>query len=82
MQLVMLTTSDNPFDPFDNYDDWYEFDRRMGYHTPSYLARIVVSSDELSDVDQQLAIEEAIDEIINDDIPGLYKKVTREVPTS
>lgn len=82
MKQVMLTTTDNPFNPFDDYDQWLAWDHRAGYHTPEYLARLVVSSSELSDVQQQEAIEEAIDEIIQDDVPGLYKKVQREVETS
>lgn len=76
----MLTTVDNPFDPFDDYNDWFAFDERMGYHTPSYLARIVVSSDQLSESLQNLAVEEAIDEIVQENILGLYRKVSRDIP--
>lgn len=75
---AMLTTTDNPHDPFTNYDEWFAFDARHGYHTPSYLARIVVASDELSEADYNLAIEQAIDEIVEYNILGIYKKVTRE----
>jgi hypothetical protein len=78
MAEAMLTTVDNPYDPFTQYDDWYTFDRRMGYHTPSFLARIVITSDELSDADQAEAIEAAIDEIVRENVLGIYKKVTRE----
>lgn len=74
----MLTTIDNPYDPFTEYDDWYSWDQRMGYHTPEVLGRIAVVSDALSDGDQQLAVEEAIDEIVKENINGVYKKVTSE----
>lgn len=77
MEDVMLTTIDNPFDPFNQFDEWYEFDESKGYHTCGYLARITKSSDELSNVDEELAIEEAIDEIIKLHPLGMYKKVTR-----
>lgn len=76
----MLTTVDNPFDPFTEWDEWYAFDSRHGYHTPGYLARIVITSEDLSDLDQEQAIERAIDEIIEEHAGGLYKKVKREVP--
>jgi hypothetical protein len=76
--VSMLTTVDNPYDPFDHYDEWYAFDSRMGYHTPSFLARIVVTSDELSESDQNFAVEVAIDEIISENVSGMYKKVSRE----
>lgn len=74
----MLTTMDNPYDPFDDYDEWFAYDSRMGYHTPSFLARIVVTSDELSESDQNVAVDVAIDEIINENVSGIYKKVSRE----
>ncbi len=75
----MLTTTDNPFDPFDQYDEWYAHDARLGHHTPSFLARVTVLSDETSEADQDLAVEYAIDEIVMENVNGLYKKVTRKV---
>lgn len=80
MMVSMLTTVDNPFDPFDQFDEWYAYDTRMGYHTSGFLARIVITSDELSIADQHVSFENAIDEIIKENVLGLYRKVTREVP--
>lgn len=76
MPLHMLTTTDNPFDPFTEFDEWYGFDQTKGYNTPSFLARVVRTSDELSEADQDAAIEDAIDEIVNENVLGLYKKVS------
>ena len=76
----MLTTIDNPYDPFEDFPPWYAFDSAAGYHTPSFLARIIQNSDELSPADQALENEWAIDEIVRENVSGLYKKVTREVP--
>jgi hypothetical protein len=75
MVVHMLTTIDNPFDPFTQFDEWYSWDEASGYHTSSFLARIVKTSDELSEADQDLAIEDAIDEIIKQNVQGNYKKV-------
>lgn len=80
MIQAMLTTFDNPHDPFSDYDSWYRWDEQAGYHTPSFLARIVKVSTELSEPDQVLAIEQAIDEIVKENVTGMYRKVTREVP--
>ena len=44
---VALTTTDNPYDPFDQYDQWYNFDTTAGYCTDSYIARVMKSSSEL-----------------------------------
>lgn len=75
----MLTTVDNPFDPFTQFDDWYAFDTRAGYNSSAYLARVVRSSDELSEADQSVAIELAIDEIVKLNVNGMYRKVQATV---
>jgi hypothetical protein len=72
---AMLTTIDNPFDPFTQFDDWNAYDEAQGYYTCAYLARIVRSSYALSDRDQATAINQAIDEIVQMNLLGLYKKV-------
>jgi hypothetical protein len=74
----MLTTVDNPFDPFDDFDAWYLWDTEKGYDSSGYLARILVTSDELSEGDQDDVREIAIDEIISENLFGVYKKVTKE----
>lgn len=74
----MLTTIDNPFDPFTQFDAWHQFDTASGYHTAAFLARIVITSDELSEADQSLAIEQAIDEIVKENVLGIYRKVSQK----
>ena len=71
----MLTTVDNPFSPFTQYDEWLVYDTRMGYHTNALLARVVKSSDELSEPDQLLAIELAMQEIVRENVSGVHKIV-------
>lgn len=71
----MLTTLDNPYNPFTHYDEWYALDEARGYHSTGLLARYVRSSDELSPLDQEQAIETALDELIKDNPYGMYKKV-------
>jgi hypothetical protein len=77
-----LTTVDNPHDPFDEYSAWFAYDASSGYHTPSFLARILNTSDELSDADQEAEIEKAIDEVVKENVLGIYRKVTREIEDS
>jgi hypothetical protein len=74
----MLTTVDNPYDPFTEFEDWLGYDESCGYNTLSYLARIVKTSDEMSEADQSLAIEQAIEEIVSFNINGLYRKVSSD----
>lgn len=75
----MLTTEDNPYDPFTQFDEWYSFDERHGYHTCGYIDRIVSGSSELSPDDQNYAMNEAIDEILKYNVFGNYKKVTKDI---
>lgn len=78
MKQAMLTTIDNPFDPFDQFDSWINFDMEKGYNSCAYLARIAFTSDSLSDAENEQEVERAIDEIIRYDFMNIYKKVVRE----
>lgn len=79
MRQVMLSTIDNPFDPFDQFDSWYNYDMNKGYSSCCYLSRVAFTSDSLSDVENMREIENAIDSIIRDDPYGAYIKVVRDV---
>lgn len=71
----MLTTFDNPFDPFEQFDSWFLFDVEKGYNSCAYLARIARTSDQFSDKENEKEVENAIDEIIKYDFMNIYKKV-------
>lgn len=74
----MLTTIDNPFDPFDDFDNWLSFDIEKGYGTCEYLARVTRTSVQFSEQENDAERERAIDEIISYDFMNIYKKVVRE----
>jgi len=76
---TMLTTYNNPFNPFTHYSEWDAYDRQLGYHTAALLARVAIVSDELSQADYDLAVGQAIDEIIKENVSGMHRKVTRPV---
>jgi hypothetical protein len=78
MKQSMLTTIDNPFNPFMQFDEWYAFDEGKGYHTCSYLARIAITSDELSEEEQDNEIELAIDEVVKLDVLGIYRRIEKD----
>lgn len=71
---VFITTIDNPFNYFTQFDEWYEYDRLKGYNTLEYLARIARTSPEISDDENKLEIENAIDSIIEWN-GSIYKKI-------
>jgi hypothetical protein len=73
----MLTTVDNPFNPFTEFEQWLAYDAQLGYNTPSFLARVAHISNDLSEPDQALAIQNAIDEIVQENVLGMWRKVSR-----
>lgn len=77
-RTVGITTIDNPYDPFTQFNQWFFFDVMKGYNTCQYLARLAKTSDSLSDEENNAVIEEAIDEIIKYDFRNIYLKVKRQ----
>lgn len=90
MRAVALSTTDNPYNPFDEFEEWYAYDERNGYHTCAYLDRSCVTSESLSDEENIKNIEDGIDSIIKytpvagygEDMDHLvfYIKVEKELP--
>ena len=74
-----LTTNDNPFDPFEQFDSWRLFDIEKGYYTCEFLARIINISDDMTEKEIDAEIERAIDEIIKQDFLNIYIKVKKTV---
>lgn len=76
-----LSTADNPYDPFTQFDQWFLFDNEKGYNSCAYLARIVDqlinNSDEFDDENDPELIEKAIDEILKYDFTENYIKVAQ-----
>nr|DAH24474.1 MAG TPA: hypothetical protein [Bacteriophage sp.]DAO96865.1 MAG TPA: hypothetical protein [Caudoviricetes sp.] len=72
---VAITTKDNPFDPIDQFDEWFRFDTDKHYNTCSFLDRVCFTSSSLSDEENEKEIERAIDEIIKYDFQNIYVKV-------
>jgi len=71
----MVSTVDNPFNPWTQFDEWYAWDEAHGYHTCALLGRVARLSDALSDADESIAIENAIDEIATENVSGMHIKI-------
>lgn len=72
-----ITTFDNPYDPFDQFSEWFLYDIEKGYNTCAYLGRIAKTSDLFTDEENNKEVEQAIDEIIRYDFMNIYKKVKK-----
>lgn len=74
-----ISTDDNPFDPFNDFNRWYNFDVEHGYHSCALLARVSATSNELPQSDQDRAVEAAIDTIVQLNLSGHHIKVSRSI---
>lgn len=76
---TMLTTIDNPFNPFEQFVDWYMYDCQKGYNTYSRIARLMPTDDEsLSSIEKDRIEDNIIDRMIQHDPLGIYTKVDEE----
>ena len=75
----MLTTIDNPFNPFDDYKSWLSFDNSHNYFCAERLMRIAQLTDEMTSIEEEAEKERAIDEIIKYDFLHIYQKVEKDV---
>ena len=81
MSAIFVTTLDNPFDYWTQFDDWYTFDTQKGYNTCAYVARIAVTSNEQSERDYEESLNQAIEEILRFNVLGIYKKTVQNEET-
>ena len=74
-----ITTFDNPYDPFDNFNSWLMFDMDKGYNSCGLLDRFAKTSDSLSEEENNIIIDKAIDDIIIHDPLNIYKELKKEI---
>ena len=63
-KMVRVTTADNPFNPFTEWDEWYFYDLSKGYSTCERLDRLSNTSSQLSDELNNEELEQAIDQMV------------------
>lgn len=74
----MITTTDNPFDPFTEFDSWYQYDEPR-YHTCEYVARLSnVNEELLTDDENAQNLYDTYKRIVTNDFLNLYKIVFKE----
>lgn len=75
MATYMLSTIDNPYNPFTDFTHWFLYDVHAGYNSCSRLARTANIKENMSEVEQQRAINDAVDDIVLHDPLNLYVRV-------
>lgn len=75
MVRCFLTTIDNPYDPYEQFDQWYQYDLDHGYNSSGLLMRLAETSSQFTDNENAYEIEKAIDKIVANDPLNIYKKL-------
>lgn len=75
---IRLTTKDNPYNPFEQFTDWFMFDVEKGYNTCERLARFGNFKDEMSSLEEENERKNAIDKVLEYDFNNIYTIVARK----
>ena len=81
MKEYMLSTIDNPWNPFKNFDEWLQFDLSHSYNTLAYVARIAKTDSEMDDKTYSDQVNKAIDDILKYNPLPIYIRVSEETDT-
>lgn len=71
---IMLTTYDNPFNPFTEFEAWWKYDHLMYHNTCEHLAREALISEVYSDEVNERLTHEAMQRMC-EQWPVTYKMV-------
>lgn len=78
-EIVYLTTTDNPWNPFTNWDEWYTYDMMMGYDTCGKLDRISTFLPTMPDPVNTEELHSAMDRLIEIGAIGYNGRVSEYV---
>lgn len=82
MKACMLTTMDNPYNPFTDFDEWLYFDIAHSYKTCELLAYFAKTSKDLDENDYNEELNNAVDEFLAINPFGVHMKVYEDEASS
>lgn len=71
----MITTIDNPWNPFTHYHEWLDHDTQHGYHTDQWIAILSKSSSDLPMEEQEELVDFGCQRLLEVDPYGLHVKL-------
>ena len=78
LKEYMLTTVDNPYNPFTQWDLWYNFDQHAKHYSCEYLDRVSTISEGFTEAESTRELNRAMDWIVKNDPLNIYRKVTKD----
>ena len=74
----MISTKDNPFDPFDDFNAWLLFDKEKGYDSNERVARLAHITEDMTEEESDKEFERAMDRLIEIDPLDIFIKIRRK----
>ena len=75
MADYMVTTMDNPWNPFTHYHKWLDYDSEYGYNTDQWIYILSKTSSDLVKEEMEEQIDAGVDRLLELDPFGLHVKV-------
>lgn len=75
MAESIVTTIDNPWNPFTNYDQWLNWDNRFGWKTPQWVAFFSFTSSKEDEEEYERDIDDAFNRLVEFNPYGVHVKV-------
>lgn len=72
-ERVHITTIDNPFNPFEDFASWYDFDMEKGYCSCQRVARLANITDDMTDLEEEAEIERATKRLVEIDPLDIFQ---------
>ena len=77
----LLTTIDNPYNPFDDFSNWYAFDMEKGHNTCDLIGRLAQLRDDMTQREEEEEYARVAEFILYHDPHDKYKKIFKQTAT-
>jgi hypothetical protein len=74
----MLTTFDNPYNPFDYFTLWQMFDKEKGYDSCERLMRLANIEEGMTQLEIDTEVDRAMTVLISNDFTNTFERVTED----
>ena len=79
MRKYMLTTTNNPWNPYTQFDEWWQFDLNFGHNCLAQITRIIQIPDNLSEEEESFLLDEASREVAKENVFGDFRLVDKDM---
>lgn len=73
---IHITTFDNPFNPFEDFASWFDYDMEKGYCSCERVARLTNVTDDMTDLEKEMETEKATKRLVEIDPLNLYQIIS------